>query len=114
MAAAAAPAPAQPKSSSNDLFDLDLGGLGSDLGSANHQQAKSAGDDLFQLSGANPFMQNIVNQAYTSQQAAPMMMANPFQANSKSISFKSILFCIQGVFFLFSNFYFLFIFVIQN
>jgi hypothetical protein len=74
----------KPSSSSSDLFGLDLtgaigGGGGIDFSSSSTTTTaagKSAGDDLLQLSGANPFIQNIVNQSY----AAPPMMANPFQA----------------------------------
>lgn len=84
----------KPSSSSSDLFGLDLtgaigGGGGIDFTSSSATAGKSAGDDLLQLSGANPFIQNIVNQSY----AAPPMMANPFQAGGNFVYFIVVVSC---------------------
>ena len=73
-----------PKLTSNqdDLFGLDLTN-GSNINNSNTipLNCSSASDDLLMLTGANPFIQNIVNQSYAIQQTNPTM--NPFQSNGK-------------------------------
>lgn len=64
----------------DDLFGLDLNNLNpistNGVAQPNHTSS-SANDDLLMLSGANPFIQNIVNQSYST----PTNTINPFQAN---------------------------------
>lgn len=70
----------KPVSNTDDLFGLDLNNLNSisnGVHSANHSQPSSANDDLLMLSGANPFLQSIVNQSYST----PTNTINPFQNN---------------------------------
>lgn len=69
-------------SNQEDLFGLDISN-----GNTTYQpvppsnQTQVASDDLLMLSGANPFIQNMVNQQqYTTQQSNGQMI-NPFQAN---------------------------------
>lgn len=77
------PSTAKPHSNQDDLFDLDLSNGNYQASAPQQHQAQaaaingnSASDDLLMLSGANPFIQNIVNQ----QQYAPPAQMNPFGA----------------------------------
>lgn len=68
-------------SNQNDLFGLDLNGASN---APSSKVTNAASDDLLMLSGANPFIQNIVNQSYSSQPQMGMnqvVMPNPFQAS---------------------------------
>ena len=77
-----------PKRTSNqdDLFGLDLTNA-NNINNSNTipSNGSSASDDLLMLTGANPFIQNIVNHSYAIQPTNPMM--NPFQSNGNSIIF---------------------------
>ena len=64
-------------SNQDDLFGLDLNNINPTVnGSHNNGHSSSANDDLLMLSGANPFIQNIVNQSYSNTNPV-----NPFQSN---------------------------------
>jgi len=71
-------------SNQEDLFGLDLNNInptpmnGTQNNYNNNGHSSSANDDLLMLSGANPFIQNIVNQSYSNNTSNPI---NPFQNN---------------------------------
>lgn len=67
-------------SNQDDLFGLDLNNM-NPMQNGNHS---SANDDLLMLSGANPFIQNIVNQSYSNN----TNVINPFgQPNGNQMMF---------------------------
>ena len=75
----------KPTSNQDDLFGLDLTNSSAQMPVQQQlpqQQVTngtgSASDDLLMLSGANPFIQKMVNQQQYSQQPI-----NPFQSNGK-------------------------------
>ena len=74
-------------SNQNDLFGLDLTSGNTKSNGAYANTTSSASDDLLMLSGPNPFMQNIVNQAYAPQNMNMTgMVSNPFQTGGMMMS----------------------------
>lgn len=70
-------------SNQEDLFGLDLKNINPSLsGTQSSGHSSSTNDDLLILSGANPFIQNIVNQSYSNNSSNSI---NPFQNNGSLI-----------------------------